>query len=48
LSAKQLQDQLSAALPGWCQPVTLGFAGLTVVLVVALFVALGRSATPAR
>jgi hypothetical protein len=48
LSAKQFQDQLNAGLPGWCQPVTLGFAALTAVLVVALFVSLGRSATSTR
>jgi hypothetical protein len=43
LSGKQFQDQLDAALPGWVQPAGLGFAALTAVLVVAIFVALSRS-----
>jgi heme A synthase len=47
LRAKQFQEQLNAALPGWVQPVHLGFAALTAVLVIALFVALARSRTPA-
>ncbi len=48
LSGKQFQDQLNAALPDWVQPLHLGFTAVTALLVIALFVGLPRSATPAR
>lgn len=43
LSGRQFQEQLSAALPGWVQPTTIGFAALTAILVVAVYVSLARA-----
>lgn len=42
LSGRQFQEQLDLALPGWVQPTVIGFAALTAVLVVSVFVMLGR------
>jgi hypothetical protein len=42
LSGRQFQEQLDLALPGWVQPAVIGFAALTAVLVISVFIMLGR------
>jgi hypothetical protein len=46
LSGKEFQDQINEALPGWIQPTQLGFAALTAVLVIAVYVSLSRANPP--
>jgi len=48
LSGRQFQEQLNNALPGWIQPTQIGFAVLTAVLVIAIFVSIGQASAAAR
>jgi len=47
LSGRQFQEQLNDALPGWLQPTLIGFAALTAILVIAVYVSLARARRPA-
>jgi fatty acid desaturase len=46
LSDRQFQEQLDNALPGWIPPTLIGFAAVTLVLVVAVYLSLPRNPRP--
>jgi hypothetical protein len=46
MSGRQFQEQLNDALPGWLQAAQLGFAALTAILVISVYVTLARAPRP--